>query len=1410
MKKIFTICILWLLAGSLSAAEIVVTSSADNGGGSLTTLREAITAANDGDVITFNLGPEDYKITLSSGLSITKSIAINGKNAFPSEMFVWIQVPASSSMTIFNISGSGKTVTLENMEIRGDEDFVGDVVAIASGNEVTLTNLSISGGYGTGRKSNSINNAGTLTVSNCKVSGSGNIGDNDVRASIMNSGTLSVVNSNFGGNTANYGAGLYMSGGTANLVNTTINFNQSNTGGAGIEISSGSVYLLNSIIVYNLENSAISDIRTNSNTCNAYYCWYGTASGTIGGSNNNTTAYSAGDFLTGSEYIGGFFETSFRVSQATATNSSKAGSGTFAYYNATDGYYFYNGSSYTKIADGTTFTPSDPVSDKIDKDFRYYYRITGTVWDGETPSSVTADITRGHLQYYGVCAREGGNWASGGDYYTTVKGAAEGEASGATINLAGTGIVAANIVLDDNETLTFQGEGRSITYLQPKYIEGENSARAIKIDDGSITFNDLTIRNAHDDYDYYGAGIYMNGTALTLEDCAVTYNYSTSSNYGGGIYANSGSVTITNTTFFFNKADLDGAGLYFDSSSELSVTGSTFQQNIAGDEGGGIYTNNGTITISGSTFQYNNCSDEGGGLYHYSDGLLSITGTNFLNNDAGLDGGGICADWGEVSITTSLFTDNSADADGGAISMEYNDLTITNSTFRDNNCGEWGGAIDYESYEDPYEFLITGCTFDGNYAGEWGGAMAIEYGESTLTNCTFSGNYTISSIKGGGALAIWSETSALQFLTIANNTAAGRSGGLFFDTDNSGTYYMSNCLIANNTGNGTGDDFYNNGATLVDNGYNLVEVSNVAATASGGFDNPTDILYNTKYGDATTSNTTWTRAGADMPVQNINVASSLADNGGTTETLAITAGSMAIGSGLAISGVTTDQRGTTRFNPPTIGAYDYPTASYTWTGSAKDNDWFTAGNWNNSSVPSAPDHVSIPDGAGSYPVIAPGEAVACNNLTIGSNATLTLQSTSEGAGALLTYGTVSGSATVQQYIDEDLWHFVGIPVSGLTAATYEDQYLQSYTEATDTWTDIVEMTTPLIPGQGYALWGIAKATTFTIEGTPNSGTINKAYTYTPGGNPSHYGFNLMGNPYPAPIDWELLRGDYGSVYYYDNGFKSWNNGGSGSRFIPPMQGFLIAPGATGTFTLNNTDKTPINNTQFYKSTEGQQYSILLVTTDKSHTDNLFIDFIDETSEGFDLAWDAWKIREPEAAYPQIYSFTDERILSIDRRPECDMIQLGFTCSKTDLFQIAATQINTGGPVILEDTRENIFHDLLKGTYEFAWDPVMDDEKRFKLHLNAVGIEESQTSESNLQIYAANGQIFVKNGNDLETDGRTSIQYVTVSDVMGRVVLQKEISGNGIISVPANLQTGVYLVTVQSGKEIKTVKVFIKK
>ena len=255
--------------------------------------------------------------------------------------------------------------------------------------------------------------------------------------------TLEILNSTIANNSAlgewGVGGGINFNQGSLILVNTTITGNSSSWLGGGISVAvNANTKILNSIIINNQANTSGNDIY-NDGTMNTYYSWYNGTTGTIGGSDNNTASYTASD-LSALAYNGGFTNTSEVSSNGNA--GTKAGSGTSAYYNSTDGYYFDNGTNYTKIADGTTFTPSSPSSDLIPTDQRGYYRRSGTVFYGNTPSGVANSITRGAYQYYGVVARSNtdDNWTSStNSYYTKIKGAAERESSG-TITLAGTAI----------------------------------------------------------------------------------------------------------------------------------------------------------------------------------------------------------------------------------------------------------------------------------------------------------------------------------------------------------------------------------------------------------------------------------------------------------------------------------------------------------------------------------------------------------------------------------------------------------------------------------------------------------------------------------------------------------------------------------------------------------------------------------------------------------------------------------------------------------------------------------------------------------------------------------------------------------------------------------------------------------
>jgi len=472
--------------------------------------------------------------------------------------------------------------------------------------------------------------------------------------------------------------------------------------------------------------------------------------------------------------------------------------------------------------------------------------------------------------------------------------------------------------------------------------------------------------------------------------------------------------------------------------------------------------------------------------------------------------------------------------------------------------------------------------------------------------------------------------------------------------------------------------------------------------------------------------------------------------------------------------------------------------SIIWDGS-ESTAWNTAGNWDLNQMPTTIDDATIPT-SGNNPEIASGIGANCVNLTVEADATLTIKD----GGSLITNGTIinSGTINIEKNIGDGEWHLISIPTTGITANTFLGDYLQEWDETMHVWTDISEPETELYPKQGYGLWATpGKATSYTFTGTPLTSQQTQAITFTEySAEPEAYeGSNLLGNPYPSYIDWDLVTG-YGAKYTWNgtsyDAYTAVSGFGTGSRYLSPMEGFFIVTNSAGTFQLSNSQRTNDNSV---KSAKGFEKGIVLAANSGELENSLQIVFDETASENFELAKDAWKFLSGTPGLSEIYSIGADGNYTVDVRPECETIQLGFTNDEAGAYSIEINEIADIPEAYLEDTKTGTFHNLINGRYEFAWD-TSDDEKRFKLHFNSVGIEESTISESNIRIYADGQQIFIKGAESGE---------VMVSDVMGRIVLQQNISASELCTIPVNLQTGIYIVSVKSGNEVKTEKVFIK-
>lgn len=306
----------------------------------------------------------------------------------------------------------------------------------------------------------------------------------------------------------------------------------------------------------------------------------------------------------------------------------------------------------------------------------------------------------------------------------------------------------------------------------------------------SISYNSLP--TAPNGVEYYGAGIYLEGSKLSMASGSkVNSNSGGSSVYGGGIYMKEA-----------RDAELITA-------SELYVSGSEISNNslwASNGRGGGVYLQCGKVEISDGTFS-NNISFAGGAFYLNSDnttGLqssFSIKNSLLEKNSSQSSGAGINLEDCVFNVENTRFIENNANtSQGGAIFLHSNFKSILDS--KDNtfigNQGSWGGAI----YQSVGTIRFRGENrFERNVAtGGYGGAIASNITGTGYSNFIFEGNSCFieneASNLGGAICSINSgfDVSGSANLEFRNNRA-GQGGAIYFE---SSEINLENALLEGN------------------------------------------------------------------------------------------------------------------------------------------------------------------------------------------------------------------------------------------------------------------------------------------------------------------------------------------------------------------------------------------------------------------------------------------------------------------------------------------------------------------------------------------------------------------------------------------------------------------------------------
>jgi hypothetical protein len=515
------------------------------------------------------------------------------------------------------------------------------------------------------------------------------------------------------------------------------------------------------------------------------------------------------------------------------------------------------------------------------------------------------------------------------------------------------------------------------------------------------------------------------------------------------------------------------------------------------------------------------------------------------------------------------------------------------------------------------------------------------------------------------------------------------------------------------------------------------------------------------------------------------------------------------------------------FNGTTLPAYnsntatDNPNPTRVWSGGTS-TDWTASGNWEGSYTPNSSVHVSIPDLTGiNTPAISSSASAGSlvvtdgGSLTINDGGSLSVSGEviiqgASGSSGIVVKGSGSltaGSSLYERYIDNSLnWHLLSSPNSNSDVTQLRGIYVNNWNEATADW-GYLNSSSTLNVMQGYNVRFGDAAQSVRFTGSFNNGSQSISVTNaSPGGTPATAtnGWNLVGNPYPSPVDWGAAgwtrTNVNGTAYIWNSSADDYEEfSSSASNLIPPTQGFFVwASASTGSLGMDNDVRTT-GTDNFYKKSEFSNFRIKL--SNPNREDDLQVFFHPEATDDFDNDYDGYKLFSWSEEVPQVYSITNtnEQQLAINtlnsellnnlKTPI--VIRIGYKNFLNSPLFIEITQKESIGDDItfgLFDKLLNEYQDITNSQYEFSSD-IGEFNDRFDLYISKQQNNLEDLSANVLNCYTYNNNLIINLKEPLHN------AKILIYDVLGRPIINKSLTTKTqhIFSIPE--KTNIFVVNI---------------
>jgi hypothetical protein len=451
--------------------------------------------------------------------------------------------------------------------------------------------------------------------------------------------------------------------------------------------------------------------------------------------------------------------------------------------------------------------------------------------------------------------------------------------------------------------------------------------------------------------------------------------------------------------------------------------------------------------------------------------------------------------------------------------------------------------------------------------------------------------------------------------------------------------------------------------------------------------------------------------------------------------------------------------------------------------------------------------------------------------------------------------SLTGNIRVERFMDgPDTWRYLSSPVVGGNLSMWRDDFpvTGSFSDASPAGVNgVVSSTAPSVfryrSANGNATEAyVALSGASTSAVTLSNGLGYSAYTYLPGNftitvtgthrnvasfsqNGLASGFHLLGNPYPCPIDYDLLGKTSVSATVYlrtaNNEFTTWNGVAIAGAGNPPFAGWagelstgqafwVEALAGAASVTFSESAKITSQN-QYVREAAPSDYLRISLRQGTQHDDAIVM-FREDATDDFDLQYEGTKNNNGNLSggvYSHvnlgILNATGDRVLTYNALPLVAYSEVkSVYLSVADVKQGASSLIfgdlqnfNVGYTIILHDLFLNTETRITDGyIYNFQ---VTDDSRslgneRFRIDFVNIITAVEEEKNGGIKIYPnpAIGKVKISVPDHILAKG---VMSINVYDVQGSEVVRLDdrmMFANGDIELDVtDKRNGVYLVRI---------------